>query len=209
MMRNKQPTVLSGSTVIIDTQCANLASVAFALHRLGDTPIVSADPEILKSADRLILPGVGSAQAAMQQLQKIDLVKTITQLRQPVLGICLGMQLLANFSEEGPCETLRIIDQNIHHLKKTPNIYLPHMGWNRIHHSETHPLLKGIEDGSYFYFVHSYAYSKSEYTLATCQHGECFSAIIQKDNFIGVQFHPERSGKAGRQLLLNFITMSS
>ena len=196
------------NTVIIDTQCANLASVCFALQRIGDNPTISADPSVLANARRLILPGVGSAQAAMDQLNRIGLKECIKTLTQPVLGICLGMQLLAKSSEEGQCHTLNIIDGTVRHLKKTPTTRLPHMGWNRIYFSEPHPLLSNIEQGSYFYFIHSYAYPTSQHTLATCKYNESFSAIVQKDNFIGVQFHPERSGKTGEQLLRNFITLS-
>ena len=195
-------------TVIINTGCANLASVDFALQRIGCNPVISQDLAVIKSAQRVILPGVGSADAAMDKLNTSGLSKTIKDLKMPVLGICLGMQLLGNRSEEGDCRTLGVIAQTIKQLKPSPNIFLPHMGWNRLTFKQKdHPLLVGIENGSYVYFVHSYAWPNDKNTVATSNHGQTFAAIVQQDNFMGVQFHPERSGKTGEQLLKNFIDL--
>lgn len=191
--------------VIIDTGCANLASVYFALQRLGYTAQISQSARQLQQADRLILPGVGSADTAMQQLQRLALVEQLQRCQQPLLGICLGMQLLAQHSEEqGITPLLGIIDHTVKKLsvKQQP---LPHMGWDQVTFTQPHPLFKQITDQSYFYFVHSYALPVTPNTLACCHYGTHFSAVVQKDNFYGVQFHPERSAKAGSQLLNNFI----
>lgn len=190
--------------VIIDTGCANLSSVKFAFERLGYQPKISRDLEEIKAADKLILPGVGTAMAAMKNLNDRNLVETIRGLTQPVLGVCLGMQMMTDYSTEGDVETLQVINAKTDKLKDC-GLPLPHMGWNSIKFDESHPLFKGIPNGSYFYFVHSYAVIPNENTIATCEYGVPFSAVLQKDNFYGAQFHPERSGKAGAQLLKNFV----
>ncbi|QHM71574.1 imidazole glycerol phosphate synthase subunit HisH [Mixta intestinalis] len=195
------------NVVILDTGCANLSSVKSAIQRLGYTPQVSRDADIVLTADKLLLPGVGTAQAAMDQLEERDLIELIKACTQPTLGICLGMQLLASVSEEsGGIKTLGIIDQPVIQMPDC-GLPLPHMGWNRVTPQAGHHLFRGIEEESWFYFVHSYAMPISAFTIAQCQYGEPFSAAIQKDNFYGVQFHPERSGKAGAQLLKNFLEM--
>lgn len=195
------------NVVILDTDCANLSSVKWAVERLGYQPQVSRAPEIVLHADKLFLPGVGTAQAAMDKLRERELVELIRSCTQPVLGICLGMQLLGSRSEEnGGVETLGIIDEAVPHIVDT-GLPLPHMGWNRVYPKAGDRLFRGIDDGSYFYFVHSYAMPVSPYTIAQCNYGEPFSAAVQKDNFYGVQFHPERSGTAGAQLLKNFLEM--
>ncbi|WP_114193613.1 imidazole glycerol phosphate synthase subunit HisH [Edaphovirga cremea] len=195
------------NVVILDTGCANLSSVAYAVQRLGYQPQISRDPEIVLRADKLFLPGVGTAQAAMDQLverELIDLIKTCTQ---PVLGICLGMQLLASSSEEnGGIATLGIIDTPV--TKMTDfGLPLPHMGWNQVSAQAGNHLFRGIEDGAYFYFVHGYAMPICPDTIAQANYGEPFTAAVEKDNFFGVQFHPERSGAAGAKLLKNFLEM--
>ncbi|WP_411705560.1 imidazole glycerol phosphate synthase subunit HisH [Edaphovirga cremea] len=195
------------NVVILDTGCANLSSVAYAVQRLGYQPQISRDPEIVLRADKLFLPGVGTAQAAMDQLverELIDLIKTCTQ---PVLGICLGMQLLASSSEEnGGIATLGIIDSPV--TKMTDfGLPLPHMGWNQVSAQAGNHLFRGIEDGAYFYFVHGYAMPICPDTIAQANYGEPFTAAVEKDNFFGVQFHPERSGAAGAKLLKNFLEM--
>lgn len=196
---------------IIDTGCANLSSVKMAIQRLGVEPIVSCDTADIKSADKLILPGVGTAKAAMRNLQERKLVDLIREAKQPLLGFCLGMQMLAQASEESmdgeaDIQCLGIIPGKVK-LMQVGNLRLPHMGWNQIEHDGTHPLFNGIPSGSYFYFVHSYALEVTEATLARCDYGQPFSAVVGKDNFFGAQFHPERSGKLGAQLIRNFLEM--
>ncbi|MBP4041187.1 imidazole glycerol phosphate synthase subunit HisH [Aeromonas sp. SrichE-2G] len=198
--------------VIIDTGCANLASVRMAFERLGVQPQVSREAADIDAADKLILPGVGTAVAAMKNLNERGLVPLIRAARQPLLGFCLGMQMLAEASEEsmndegGLIDCLGIVPGKIR-LMEVGNLRLPHMGWNQIEHDETHPLLKGIPSGSYFYFVHSYALEVTGATLATCDYGQPFTAIVGRDNFFGAQFHPERSGPAGARLLQNFLEL--
>ncbi|MGY0155445.1 imidazole glycerol phosphate synthase subunit HisH [Edwardsiella tarda] len=194
--------------VILDTGCANLASVAYALRRLGYDPQVSRDPRRVLAADKLLLPGVGSAQAAMAQLRQRDLIELIRACTQPVLGICLGMQLLASRSAEGDVPCLGLIDTAVAQMTDT-GLPLPHTGWNQVTSRAGNPLFRAIPDGSYFYFVHSYAYPLCANTLAQCDYGYTFSAAVQRDNFYGVQFHPERSGQAGARLLKNFLEMPS
>ncbi|WP_213991126.1 imidazole glycerol phosphate synthase subunit HisH [Sodalis sp. dw_96] len=195
------------NVVILDTGCANLFSVTAAVRRLGYQPVVSRETDTVLRADKLFLPGVGTARAAMDQLRErglIDLVKSCTQ---PVLGICLGMQLLGSRSEEnGGIATLGIIPTPV--AKMTDfGLPLPHMGWNQVQARSDSRLFRGIDDGSYFYFVHSYAMPLCAATLAQCNYGEPFSAAVEQDNFFGVQFHPERSGAAGARLLKNFLEM--
>lgn len=192
--------------VILDTGCANLASVAYAIKRLGYTPTVSREPDVVLRADKLFLPGVGSAPAAMNMLQERDLITLIKACTQPVLGICLGMQLLAARSEEGNVDTLGIIDAPINRME-TDGLPLPHMGWNRVTPLAGHHLFRGIDDGAYFYFVHSFAMPVCEATIAQSNYGGAFTAAVEQDNFFGVQFHPERSGQAGAKLLKNFLEM--
>ena len=196
---------------IIDTGCANLSSVKMAIQRLGVEPIVSCDAADIKSADKLILPGVGTAKAAMRNLQERKLVDLIREAKQPLLGFCLGMQMLAQASEESmdgeaDIQCLGIIPGKVK-LMQVGNLRLPHMGWNQIEHDGIHPLFNGIPSGSYFYFVHSYALEVTEATLARCDYGQPFSAVVGKDKFFGAQFHPERSGKLGAQLIRNFLEM--
>ncbi|AIR68166.1 imidazole glycerol phosphate synthase subunit HisH [Dickeya fangzhongdai] len=195
------------NVVILDTGCANLSSVMYAVKRLGYDPQVSREPEVVQRADKLFLPGVGTAQAAMDQLaerQLIDLVKACTQ---PVLGICLGMQLLGSRSDENNgVDTLGIIDTPVVQMVDR-GLPLPHMGWNQVTPQAGHRLFRDIPDGSYFYFVHSYAMPVCASTIAQSHYGDAFTAAVQKDNFYGVQFHPERSGAAGAQLLKNFLEM--
>ncbi|SFR01379.1 MULTISPECIES: imidazole glycerol phosphate synthase subunit HisH [unclassified Enterobacter] len=195
------------NVVILDTGCANLNSVKSAILRHGYEPLVSRDPDVVLRADKLFLPGVGTAQAAMDQIHERELVELIKACTQPVLGICLGMQLLGRRSEENNgVDLLGIIEEDV---PKIPDagLPLPHMGWNRVYPKAGNRLFNGIEDGSWFYFVHSYAMPVNAFTIAQCQYGEAFTAAVQKDNFYGVQFHPERSGAAGAQLLKNFLEM--
>ncbi|WP_299005713.1 imidazole glycerol phosphate synthase subunit HisH [uncultured Shewanella sp.] len=204
------------STVIIDTGCANLSSVRFAFKRLNQQErtqiIVTDDPALIKSATRVVLPGVGSAGAAMASLEQKQLIEVIKALKQPVLGVCLGMQMLTTLSSEGgeqgqQCDCLNLIPTTIAELD-SQGAPLPHMGWNQITPSD-HPLFANIDVGSYVYFVHSYRAPLSDYSIAQCQYGETFSAAIAKDNFMGVQFHPEKSALIGAKILSNFLNMDS
>ena len=193
------------NVVILDTGCANLNSVKSAVSRHGYEPQVSRDPDVVLRADKLFLPGVGTAQAAMDQLRERELIELIKACTQPVLGICLGMQLLGKRSEENNgVDLLGIIEQDV--PKMTDHgLPLPHMGWNQVYAKAGDRLFRGIEDGAYFYFVHSYAMPVNVNTIAQCSYGEAFTAAVQKDNFFGVQFHPERSGSAGAQLLKTLV----
>ncbi|MEL4389984.1 imidazole glycerol phosphate synthase subunit HisH [Shewanella xiamenensis] len=205
--------------VIIDTGCANLSSVRFAFERLGAKVLVTDDKASIKAAKRVVLPGVGSAGAAMASLTEKALVELIQGLTQPVLGVCLGMQMLTLLSKERggqaqDCQCLGIIPTEIDELDrqtlKAEGLPLPHMGWNQLtfsNPSQVHPLFAGVPVGSYVYFVHSYRAPLSDYTLAQCRYGEDFSAAIGKDNFMGVQFHPEKSAAVGAQILGNFLKM--
>lgn len=189
---------------IINTRCANLSSVKFAFDRLGYQAQITDNISQIQSADKLILPGVGTAEAAMENLEDLGLIDCIHRLTQPVLGICLGMQLMTEFSAEGNVAALNLMQGKTEAL---PNkgLPLPHMGWNQVAYQANHPLFTEIPQNSHFYFVHSYAVLPNENTIATCDYGVPFSAAIAHNNFYGVQFHPERSGAVGAQLLRNFV----
>lgn len=195
------------SLAIIDSGGANIASVRFALQRLGAEPVFTADPAIIRTAERVILPGVGAAGAAMAHLRQRGLIECIRELRQPVLGICLGMQLLFESSEEGEEPCLGLIPGRLRHFPSSKALRVPHMGWNVAKPKKKHPLISGLGPGSWFYFVHSYYAPLAEASLASCQHGLEFSAIVAQGNFMGAQFHPERSASAGAQLLKNFLEL--
>ena len=202
--------MINCKNVIVDTGCANLSSVKFAIERLGFSATITDDIEQIKAADKVIFPGVGSAKHAMANIIEKDLVETLQSLTQPVLGFCLGMQLMTESSTEGNEEVivdcLGMIPTKVKSLDAQGN-RLPHMGWNTLTTVNEHPVLKGISVDDYFYFVHSYAAPISEYTLASCEYGSKFSAIIGKDNFIGCQFHPERSGALGSKIIKNFLEL--
>ena len=198
--------------IIVDTGCANLSSVKFAIQRLGYKATITDDINLIKAADKVIFPGVGTAKHAMENIKAKGLVATLQGLTQPVLGFCLGMQLMTKSSNEGsdtnttPC--LNLIPTEILPLEAEGEI-LPHMGWNTLSNVKAHPVLKGISDGDYFYFVHSFAAPISKYTIASCYYGSQFSAAIAKDNFIGCQFHPERSSALGSKIIQNFLELHS
>ena len=195
---------------IIDSGGANIASVTFALERCGATAKLTTDAEMIASADKVILPGVGAAPVAMAQLQKAGLVDCIRGLTQPVLGICLGMQLLFERSEEGDTALLGLIPGTVGAFQPAPGLSIPHMGWNRLlptAGAAANPLLEGIDDGAHVYFVHSYFAPVSGDTVAACRYGADFTALVAHGNFMGAQFHPERSGPIGARILQNFLEL--
>jgi len=198
---------MAGSIAIIDSGGANIASLLFAMQRLGYDASLTTDADVIGSADRVVLPGVGAAADAMQRLRDNGLVDLIRGLQQPVLGICLGMQLLADASEEEDVDCLGIIPGVAGRLQVRDGFPVPNMGWCPVTRITDAPVLDGIEDGSYFYFVHSYALPPSEYTIATARHADAFSAVVSRDNFIAAQSHPERSSADGARLLRNFLEM--
>ncbi len=191
--------------VLVDAGGTNIGSVSHALERLGVNATMTADPARIRAASHVILPGVGAAAAGMRRLRSAGLEAVIRGLAQPVLGICLGMQLLFEHSSEGATDCLGVFPGGVSRLRGGAGVRVPHMGWNHLQLARDDCLLAGIADGDYAYFVHGYAAPASPCTLAACTHGECFSAIIRRGNFCGVQFHPERSGPLGARMLKNFL----
>jgi glutamine amidotransferase len=193
--------------VIIDSGGANLASLQYALERLGARSHISADPRVIAAAPRALLPGVGAAAAAMQRLQNNGVAEILPSLTQPLLGICLGMQLLFSHSGEGPTECLGLLPGRVRRLGVAAGHPVPHMGWNQLQPTSEDPLLEGIASGDYAYFVHSFAAPVSQLTLATATYGAPLSAVVRRANFWGTQFHPERSAATGARLLANFLRL--
>ena len=189
---------------IIDYGAGNVQSVLFALERLGFVGIVTNDWITIKSADKVIFPGVGEASSAMKMLQESGLDVLIPTLKQPVLGICLGMQLMCKYSEEGNTNGLGIFDVNV--VKFSQEVKVPQMGWNTVYNLKT-PLFEGIKENEFMYLVHSYYATLSENTIATTNYELEYSTALQRDNFFGVQFHPEKSGIFGEQILKNFLNL--
>jgi imidazole glycerol-phosphate synthase subunit HisH len=200
---------MSSPVAIIDSGGANIASLLFALERLGVAAELTTDHDTIRRAERVILPGVGAAADAMSRLQAHQLSQLIVDLRQPVLGICLGMQLLARRSDEHDTTCLGIIPAEATLLPASETTPVPNMGWCRIRKCNDHPLLDGIDDASWFYFVHSYALPPGDYSIATAQHAGEFCAIAAQGNFFAAQCHPERSAGAGARLLQNFLALPS
>ena len=216
------------TTVLVDAGGANLGSVRYALERLGAGVRVSADPAEITAADRVILPGVGAAAAGMARLRERHLVDVLRNLQQPLLGICLGMQLLYEHSEEGDVECLGLIPGSVRKLvarttqpaisddasdgirpESDQAVRVPHMGWNSLRLRQSDPLLEGFADASQVYFVHSYAAPISDVTVASCNHGTEFAAVVRSGSRCGAQFHPERSGAVGARLLANFLQVTT
>jgi imidazole glycerol-phosphate synthase subunit HisH len=193
--------------VIIDSGGANLASLQFAFERLGARTHVTTDARAITAAPRVILPGVGAAADAMRRLHDSGVAGLLPSLKQPVLGICLGMQLLFRSSEEGQTECLGILPDTVRRLRPAPGLPVPHMGWNQLSPMREDPLLEGIAQNDYVYFVHSYAVPVSGLTLATTDYGAPVSAVVRQGNFWGTQFHPERSAATGARLLANFLRL--
>lgn len=190
---------------IIDSGGSNLASLQYALQRLGQESIVTGDPAVIRSATRVILPGVGAARNAMRTLCNHDLLDEIPSLTQPVLGICLGMQLLCDRSEEDQVDCLGVIPGVAQKLPASTETPVPNMGWSPVDILQPHPLLRGIDSDAWFYFVHSYALTVATPTIASATHAGEFAAAIAQDNFAATQFHPERSAKSGAKVLANFL----
>lgn len=195
----------SPDVAIVDGGGANIASLKFALERLGVTGELTVDPAVIRAAARVILPGVGAARSAMDQLRRTGLDKVIPELTQPVLGICLGLQLLFEKSEEDNSECLGILKGSVLRFSPAPGRPVPHMGWNQVRTVRPNTLLAGIPDDSYFYFVHSYAAETGETTVGCAEYGWPFAAVVESGNFSATQFHPERSGPIGAQVLRNFL----
>ncbi len=198
-----------GDVAIIDSGGANIASLLYALKRQGATATLTTDAKIINAADRVILPGVGAARDAMTRLRDNNLIDVIRQLTQPVLGICLGMQLLAAASEEEDVECFGVIPGIACRLPADTTCPVPNMGWGPITRVKDHAVLTGLDDRSYFYFLHSYALPVSDYTIAHATHVEPFSAVLGHKNFVAAQCHPERSSAAGARLLQNFLSLQA
>jgi glutamine amidotransferase len=192
------------SVVIINYNAGNVQSVTYALQRLGVTPVLSDEEEVIRSADRVIFPGVGEASTAMGFLKQRGLDRVIKDLKQPVFGVCLGLQLMCTHSEENDTDCLGIFDIAVR--KFEPKLKVPQMGWNTLTQMNS-PLFKGIAEESYVYFVHSYYAELSDETIATCEYVNPFSAALQKDNFYALQAHPEKSGKVGAKIIENFLSL--
>jgi glutamine amidotransferase len=192
---------------IIDNGGGNVASVRYALGRLGVEAQVTTDAAVIRNARRVILPGVGAAADAMQRLRAAGLDALVPTLRQPVLGICLGMQLLFDSSAEGETACLGVIPGRVARLAGAPGLRVPHMGWSRLLPARPSPLLAGVGPDGYAYFVHSFAAPVGPGTVASAEHGGPFTAIVSHGNFHGAQCHPERSGATGARLLRNFLDL--
>ncbi|QTM69369.1 imidazole glycerol phosphate synthase subunit HisH [Buchnera aphidicola (Hormaphis cornu)] len=195
--------------IILNTGCSNLSSINWAIQRLGYSPKVTRDVKEISHADKLIIPGVGTASTVMECINQHKLIDVIKTYKKPILGICLGFQLFCSSSAESKTKfikTLNIINEPVA-LLQTKGLPLPHIGWNQIIPIKSHVLFKGITQNSRFYFLHSYAVTTNPYTIATTYYGQKFTSVIQKNNFFGVQFHPEKSGIDGSILLKNFLEM--
>jgi len=190
--------------VIIDYGAGNIQSVKYALKRLGVEAILSSDPEVIKKAEKVIFPGVGRAQAAMRKLEKANLDSLIPNLTQPVLGVCLGMQLLCDFTEEDKVKGLGVFPLQVKEFEKT--LKVPQIGWNQISELKGE-LFYNVDENTYSYFVHSFYVPDNEFSVASTNYGIKYSSAIKKDNFYATQFHPEKSGDIGEQILRNFLNI--
>lgn len=199
---------MSADVVLLNSGGSNYTSLQAAFERLGARCGQSTDPARIRAASHVVLPGVGSAASAMQAIAGNGLIDVIRSLQQPLLGICLGMQVLFEHSSESDVACLGLIPGRVTRLQGSPGIRVPHMGWNAVQSCRSHPLLEGL-DGSDFYFVHSYAAQPSDTSIALCEHGQPFSAAVASGKVMGVQFHPERSGQQGQRLLANFLGMAA
>jgi glutamine amidotransferase len=195
------------NTVIIQYNAGNIQSVLYALERIGMTAVVTDEPTLIQTADKVIFPGVGEASTAMQYLKERNLDVLIAELKQPVLGICLGMQLMCRFSEENNTPCLGIFDEQVQKFITTePTLKIPQMGWNTICDLKS-DLFTSVPENSFAYFVHGYYATLGKHTIAKADYIQTYSAALQKDNFYGVQFHPEKSALVGEQIIKNFIAL--
>jgi glutamine amidotransferase len=194
------------NVALVDSGGSNIGSLRFALQRLGVDACLTDDADAIRNADRVILPGVGAAAQGMARLRDRGLVDVVRNLAQPVLGVCLGMQLLFQHSDEGDTPCLGILPGRLRRFNGA-GLRVPHMGWNALRVEREDPLLDGIDSDSFVYFVHSYAAPVGAATLASCEYGSEFSAVVRDGNFFGMQFHPERSGAVGARLLRNFLEL--
>ena len=192
----------AGEIVIINYGAGNIQSIKFAIQRLGYEAVLSNNIEEIKAADKVIFPGVGEASSAMEKLKSTGLDKLIPTLKQPVLGICLGMQLMCKYCEEGNTQGLGIFDVDV--VKFSNKVKVPQVGWNEIFNLKS-PLFEGISENEFMYLVHSFYVPLNDNAIATTEYGIKYASALQKDNFYGVQFHPEKSSKAGEQILRNFL----
>lgn len=193
---------------IIDSGGANIASLRFAIERLGIDSQVTTDAATLRAATHVMLPGVGAAADCMERLRSANLIETIRSLRQPLLGICVGMQLMFESSDEGNVACLGLLPGRVQRFADREGLPVPHMGWNQIDFARPSPLLDDVASGDHVYFVHSYCAPVNESTVATTTYGEPFAAIVRRGNVFGAQFHPERSARAGSLVLRNFLLVS-
>jgi glutamine amidotransferase len=198
---------VSASVVLVDSGGTNIASVRFALERLGVSAELTSDPGAIESADRVILPGVGAAGAGMRRLHEGDLVSVLRSLEQPLLGVCLGMQLLFEGSDEdGGVSCLGMLPGRVEAITPAAGVRVPHMGWNTLSLIHPDPIIRGLGDGDRAYFVHSYAAPVGVHTLVSTRHGRDYSAVVRFGNRWGCQFHPERSAGVGARILANFVS---
>ena len=195
----------AADVVLVDAGGTNIGSVRFALERLGVVAQTSTDAQRIRNASHVILPGVGAAGPGMQRLCSAQLVDVLRNLRQPVLGVCLGMQLLFEHSEEGDTPCLGVIPGRVRRIVSGDRCRVPHMGWNRLQIVRDDPLIAALDDDAHAYFVHSYAVARDAHTLVSTDHGVTLAAVVRHRNFCGMQFHPERSAGTGARLLKNFL----
>ncbi len=192
---------------LVDAGGANLGSVRWALRRLGVEPLLTVDAEEIRAADRVILPGVSTAATVMRRLHALGLVDVLRSVRQPLLGVCVGMQLLFQHSEEDDTPCLGLLPGRVEKLPSQPGIRVPHMGWNQLEPMRDDAVLAGIDGGAHAYFVHSYAAPVGVDCIASTTHGHGFAAIVRRGNVVGAQFHPERSAATGATILRNFLSL--
>ena len=194
-------------TIVADLGCANTASVVMAFARLGHDTQLSSDPKIIKGADRLIMPGVGAAPFIMKRISELGLFEVLKTFKRPLLGICLGQQILFEHSDEGCCDCLGLLKGRVTALPHSIDLVVPHMGWNTLKPIKDHILTRTIQGDDHAYFVHYYDCPLTEDTIATCHYAQDFAAMVARDNIMGCQFHPERSSSLGAKILKSFISL--